>query len=75
VAFGVLPVFAFANAGLSLAGVGLSDMLQPIQLGIGLGLFVGKQLGVMISIWPATRIGLARLPEGPTGGRSIAWLC
>jgi len=64
VAFGVLPVFAFANAGLSLAGVGLSDLLQPIQLGIGLGLFVGKQVGVMISIWLATRVGLARLPEG-----------
>jgi NhaA family Na+:H+ antiporter len=64
VAFGVLPVFAFANAGLGLADIGLSDLLHPIQLGIGLGLLVGKQLGVLGSIWIATRAGLAALPEG-----------
>lgn len=42
----------------------MRNLLQPIQLGIGLGLFVGKQLGVIGSIWLATRIGLARLPAG-----------
>jgi len=64
VAFGVLPVFAFANAGVGLASVTLSHLLHPIQLGIGLGLFVGKQLGVIGAIWVSTRIGLAALPEG-----------
>jgi len=64
VAFGVLPAFAFANAGLDLTDVALSDLLHPIQLGIGLGLFIGKQLGVIGSIWLAARIGLATLPEG-----------
>lgn len=64
VAFGVLPAFAFANAGLDLTDVALSDLLHPIQLGIGLGLFIGKQLGVIGSIWLATRVGLATLPEG-----------
>lgn len=58
IAFGVLPAFAFANAGLSLTDIGLSDLLHPIQLGIGL------QLGVIVSIWIATRAGLATLPEG-----------
>src|SRR4029077_2664271 len=64
VAFGVLPVFAFTNAGVGLAGVTPSHLLHPIQLGIGLGLLVGKQLGVIGSIWAATRFGLAILPEG-----------
>ncbi len=64
VAFGVLPAFAFANAGLSLTGIALSDLMHPIQLGIGLGLLVGKQLGVLGSIWLATRLRLAILPEG-----------
>lgn len=64
VAFGVLPAFAFANAGLSLTDIGPSDLLHPIQLGIGLGLFIGKQLGVIVSIWVATRVGIATLPEG-----------
>jgi len=64
VAFGVLPVFAFTNAGVGLAGIVPSHLLHPIQLGIGLGLFVGKQLGVIGSIWASTRIGLATLPEG-----------
>jgi Na+:H+ antiporter, NhaA family len=73
IAFGVLPAFAFANAGLSLTDIGLSDLLHPIQLGIGLGLFIGKQLGVIESIWIATRVGLATLPEG-TDWRSHIWV-
>jgi NhaA family Na+:H+ antiporter len=64
VAFGILPVFAFANAGVSLAGLGLEDLLQPIPLGIMLGLVIGKQLGVFSFAWLAVRLGLARLPAG-----------
>ena len=64
VAFGVLPVFAFVNAGVGLADIAPGALLHPVQLGTGFGLFVGKQLGVIGSIWAATRIGLAALPEG-----------
>ena len=64
VAFGVLPVFAFVNAGVRLADVAPTDLLHPIQIGTGLGLLVGKQAGVIGSIWAATRIGLATRPAG-----------
>ncbi len=64
VAFGVLPIFAFANAGISFAGVGLSNLLHPAPLGIAAGLFVGKQVGVFLSCALAIKLGLARLPDG-----------
>jgi NhaA family Na+:H+ antiporter len=64
VAFGILPVFAFANAGVSLEGLSIKDLLQPIPLGIMLGLVVGKQLGVFSFAWLAVKLGLARLPSG-----------
>jgi Na+:H+ antiporter, NhaA family len=64
VAFGILPVFAFANAGINLAGMSLSKLLEPIPLGIMLGLFVGKQVGVFSFAWLAVKSGLARLPAG-----------
>jgi NhaA family Na+:H+ antiporter len=64
VAFGILPVFAFANAGVNLDGLSIKDLLQPIPLGIMLGLIVGKQLGVFCFAWLAVRLGLARLPSG-----------
>jgi len=64
--FFIMPVFAFANAGVPLAGIGLSDLLSPLTLGIGLGLFFGKQVGVMGASWLAVRTGLAGLPEGVT---------
>ena len=64
VAFGILPIFAFANAGVSLEGLSFSDLLQPIPLGITLGLVVGKQLGVFTFAWLAVKLGLARLPSG-----------
>ncbi len=66
VAFGILPMFAFSNAGVSLAGLGLRDLLQPIPLGILLGLCVGKQVGVFAFAWTAVKLGLARLPAGVT---------
>lgn len=64
VAFGILPLFAFANAGVGLAGLSLRDLLQPIPLGIALGLVVGKQVGVFTFAWLAVKSGVARLPSG-----------
>lgn len=64
VAFGVLPIFGFANAGISFADLSWSSFLQPITLGIALGLFAGKQIGVFLACRFAVRSGLARLPEG-----------
>ena len=64
VAFGILPLFAFANAGLSLQGVGLDALLHPVPLGIAAGLFIGKQLGVFSFCWIGVKLGLAKLPTG-----------
>ncbi len=66
VAFAILPVFAFANAGVSLQGLTLAQVLAPVPLGIALGLFVGKQIGVMGMVWIGIRSRMARLPEGAT---------
>lgn len=64
VAYLILPVFAFANAGVALKGLSVSDLMEPLPLGIAAGLFLGKQIGVFGVTWVAVRIGLARLPEG-----------
>ncbi len=64
VAFAILPVFAFANAGVPLVGLSPAELAAPIPLGIMLGLFVGKQLGVFAFAWAAVRAGLAQLPSG-----------
>jgi NhaA family Na+:H+ antiporter len=64
VSFGVMPIFAFANAGVALHGLSLGDLFAGIPLGVALGLFVGKQLGIMSFLWAAVRVGIARLPEG-----------
>ncbi|MCL4243648.1 MAG: Na+/H+ antiporter NhaA [Candidatus Dadabacteria bacterium] len=66
VAFFIMPVFAFANAGVSLEGMTLAGLMGPIPAGVALGLFLGKQLGVFGFAWAAIRFGLARLPEGAT---------
>lgn len=66
VAFGVLPLFAFANAGVSLAGLSLAKLADGIPLGIALGLFAGKQIGILGFTWLAVRAGLGRMPEGAT---------
>lgn len=64
VAFLILPVFAFANAGVHLGGLRLADLGQPVTLGVILGLVLGKQVGVFVFSWIATRLGLARRPQG-----------
>lgn len=66
VAYGILPLFAFANAGVSFAGVTPSSLLEPVPLGIAAGLFLGKQLGVFLPILAAIRLGIAEKPEGTT---------
>jgi len=63
VAFMIMPVFAFANAGVSLEGLSLSSLLLPVPLGILLGLFVGKQVGVMIFSFIAVKTGVAQMPN------------
>lgn len=62
VAYGILPAFAFANAGIDLSGLSLESLLEPVPLGIALGLFAGKQLGVLGFAWLGVALGLARLP-------------
>ncbi len=62
VAYMIMPLFAFANAGVSLEGLSLSSLLLPVPLGILLGLFVGKQLGVFVFSYASIKFGLATLP-------------
>jgi NhaA family Na+:H+ antiporter len=64
VAFFVLPAFAFANAGISFSGIGAEQLLHPVPLGIALGLFLGKQLGVFSFCWLAVKLRLTALPGG-----------
>ncbi|MFK7830222.1 MAG: Na+/H+ antiporter NhaA [Congregibacter sp.] len=66
VAYFVLPVFAFANAGISFAGITAEQLIHSVTLGIGLGLFVGKQLGIFVFCLLAVKLSLAKLPEGMT---------
>lgn len=63
VAFIVLPIFAFANAGISFVNVGIEQVMSPVPLGIILGLVVGKQLGVFGLCFVAIKLGFAKLPE------------
>ena len=63
VAFLVIPIFGFANAGVTLVGIDASALLDPLPLGIALGLLVGKQLGIFGFAWVAVKTGLAKLPD------------
>lgn len=63
VAFVVVPIFGFANAGVALAGMGLSALVAPVTLGVAAGLFVGKQVGVFLATWLSIRTGLVDRPE------------
>ncbi len=62
VTFGIMPVFAFANAGVPLTGLGWADVFEPLTLGIALGLFLGKQAGVFAASWLAVKLRIAVLP-------------
>jgi NhaA family Na+:H+ antiporter len=64
VAFGILPIFAFANSGISLAGADIDFILHPVSLGIAAGLFIGKQVGIFTLCWLGVKLGLAQLPQG-----------
>ena len=77
VSYGVLPLFAFANAGVPLTGITLNTLLDPIPLGIGLGLLLGKQLGVFTFSWAAIKLKIAKLPTGASWAQlyGIAILC
>ena len=64
VAFGILPLFAFANAGVPFTGMGLSSLLEPVTLGIILGLVIGKQLGIFTMLWLTIKLGLSPMIKG-----------
>ena len=64
VAFGIMPIFAFFNAGLNLDGLSFAALTEPIPAGITLGLFVGKQLGVFLATAAAILLGLGHMPRG-----------
>lgn len=64
--FVILPIFAFVNAGISLAGVSMAGMTSTLPIGVALGLFVGKPLGIFTFSWLAVRLGIAKLPGGIT---------
>lgn len=66
VAFIVLPVFAFANAGIDFSTINTSQMLHGVTLGTTLGLFLGKQIGIMLTVFLAVKMKLAAMPQGAT---------
>lgn len=77
VAYGILPLFAFANAGVSLAGVNLESFTHHVPMGIAAGLLVGKTVGVFGLTWLAVKTGLAALPTDANWGQvmGVAILC
>ena len=64
VAFGILPLFAFANSGISLKGAGFAELFHSVPLGIAAGLFIGKQIGVMFACWLIFKLGISKMPNG-----------
>ena len=70
VAFLVIPIFGFANAGVSLIGISPAALFAPLPLGIALGLLIGKQIGIVGMAWIGVKAGFAKLPDG-VGWRKI----
>jgi NhaA family Na+:H+ antiporter len=77
VAFGILPLFAFVNAGVKLEGMTIDSLLSGIPLAIAVGLFFGKQVGVFGFAWLSIKLGLAKLPAGVNWGQmyGVSILC
>lgn len=77
VAFIILPLFAFANSGLNLRGMGAEQLLHPVPVGVALGLFVGKQIGVFSLCFAAVKLKIAELPKSADwlGLYGVALLC
>ena len=77
VAFAIVPLFGFANAGVSFAGIGIAHVLAPLPLGIAAGLFLGKQIGIFGSVRLAVAFGLAQRPAGASWRQvyGVALLC
>ena len=77
VAYGILPLFAFANAGLSLSGVTAESFTHNVPMGIAIGLLLGKTVGVYGLTWLAVKTGIAALPQGANWGQvlGVAILC
>jgi NhaA family Na+:H+ antiporter len=77
VAFAILPLFAFANAGVSFSGIGVESFLEPVKLGISMGLFIGKQIGVFLLMWLCIKLSLAPMPPSTNWGQlyGVSLLC
>jgi len=75
VLFLIVPVFAFANAGVSLGGLGLDDLLAPLPLGIAVGLVLGKQLGVFGFTWVLVKLRVVQLPHGASWAHIYGLAC
>lgn len=77
VTFFILPVFAFANAGVSLLNASVDSLFNSVSLGIALGLFVGKQVGIFGACWLVVALRMAKLPEGTTWSQlyGVCMLC
>lgn len=77
VTFLIVPLFGFANAGVSFADMSLSDLAQPVPLGVAFGLFLGKQFGVFLTSFAIIRLGWAQLPTGANWKQlyGVAILC
>lgn len=73
----ILPLFAFTNMGLDLSGLGWDMLLAPVTLGVTLGLFVGKQIGIFGLTWVLVRVGLCAMPTGSTWRQiyGVALIC
>jgi len=71
VVFLIMPLFAFANAGVSFGEIGLSGLAEPLTLGISMGLFIGKVVGISLAIFIAVRTGLSVLPHGVNWGQIV----
>jgi NhaA family Na+:H+ antiporter len=75
VSFAIVPIFGFANAGVSFAGMTLSVLAEPVTLGIVAALFFGKQVGVLSAAWTAIRLRLACLPVATSWAQSTGSAC